>query len=393
MRLVPELRLMAACCRWPPSAARGEAIRAAAAEAIDWDGFGRLVARHRVEGLVHDGLKRAGVVPPPALAAGLAADASDIARRNLGFAAECKALHALLDKSAVDHLFIKGATLNILAYATLALKKACDIDLLIDPDSYGRAVEQVEARGYRCIVPGPDPTRADIIDWARRHKHTIWSRAGIILELHSSLVDNPPLLPGLSVRSPRQSVEIAPGITLPTLAAEELFAYLCAHGATHGWSRLKWLADVAALIRDMDDAGIARLHARSVELGGGRSAGQALLLCATLFGTRLPASLERELRGDLACRLLVRVALRTATLGGLGRELDDMVLGTARIHLSYLLLDRGAAYKMRQIGRSLIGESGHGLPWPGRLARPFLRAPLWLMRRARTRREAAKRPG
>ncbi|MGZ8997829.1 MAG: nucleotidyltransferase domain-containing protein [Allosphingosinicella sp.] len=393
MRLAPELKLMAACCRWPPSAARGEAIRTSAAEPIDWDGFGRLVAKHRVEGLVHDGLKRAGVVPPAELDESLAAEASDIARRNLAFAAECKALNALLDEAGTDHLFIKGTTLNILAYGTLALKKACDIDLLVDPDVYERAVELVEARGYRCLVPGPDPARADILDWARSHKHTIWTRSGIILELHSSLVDNPPLLPGLSVRSPRQSVEIAPGIVLPTLATEILFAYLCAHGATHGWSRLKWLADVAALIKDMDEARIERLHARSVELGGGRSAGQALLLCSTLFGMSLPAGLDRALRGDVANRLLVGVALRTATLGGLGRELDDMVLGTAQIHLSYLLLDRGARYKWRQIGRSLLGESGEGLPWPRRLAGPFLRAPLWLMRRARTRREIAKRPG
>ena len=133
------------------------------------------MARHRVEGLVHDGLKRAGVVPPEALGASLAAEAGDIARRNLGFAAECKALAAMLDEAGADHLFIKGATLNILAYGTLALKKACDIDLLVDPDAYERAVELVEARGYRCVIPGPDPSRADILDWAKSHKHTIWN--------------------------------------------------------------------------------------------------------------------------------------------------------------------------------------------------------------------------
>src|SRR4051794_38412557 len=107
--------LMAACCRWPPSAARGEAIRAAAEAPIDWDGFGRLVVRHRVEGIVHDGLRRAGVAPPAELAASLAAEASDIARRNLAFAAECLALDRMLAEAGADRLFIKGATLSILA--------------------------------------------------------------------------------------------------------------------------------------------------------------------------------------------------------------------------------------------------------------------------------------
>lgn len=32
----------------------------------------------------------------------------------------------------------------------------------------------------------------------------------------------------------------------PILGDGELFAYLCLHGARHGWARLKWLADVAA---------------------------------------------------------------------------------------------------------------------------------------------------
>jgi hypothetical protein len=389
LRLPPELSLMAACCRWPPSAERDEAVRACAAAAIDWDGFGKLVARHRVGGLVHDGLKQAGVAPPPELAGELAGEASDIARRNLAFAAECMALETMLEEAGADHLFIKGATLNILAYGTLALKKACDIDLLVDAAAYGEAVGLVERRGYRCEIPGPDPAREEILAWAKRHKHTLWTRAGITLELHASLVDNPPLLPGLSVRSPRQSVEVAPGMALPTLAKDELFAYLCAHGATHGWSRLKWLADLAALLKHEDEAEILRLHRRSEELGGGRSAGQALLLCAILFGMRLPAPLEEKLRRDRAIRMLVRIALKTATLGGLGRELDEMPLGTARIHASYLLLDRGTRYKWRQLGRTLLGASSEDAPLRKRLARPLLYAPRWLLRRARASREAA----
>src|SRR5687767_10584511 len=143
LRLPAELRLMAACCRWPPSPARDEAVRAAAAAPIDWDGFGRLVARHRVAGLVHDGLDRAGVAAPAALAGRLAAEAADIARQNLVFAAECLRLDGLLDAGEVDHLFLKGVTLNMLAYGTLALKQAIDIDLLVDPAGYAASAEQL----------------------------------------------------------------------------------------------------------------------------------------------------------------------------------------------------------------------------------------------------------
>ena len=382
MRIAPELRLMAACCRWPPSPAREEQIRQSAAAPIDWDGFGKLVARHRVAGLVHDGLTRARVEAPAPLAAKLGEEAGDIARQNLLFAAECLRLEGRF--GALGHLFLKGVTLNVLAYGSLAYKQAIDIDLLVAPEDYESAIDLLRGAGYRCVVPGPDPSTEEILLWVKGHKHSNWiGPAGLPLELHAGLIDNPLLLPKLGADAPSQTIEVAPGKALPTLATEELFAYLCAHGAAHGWARLKWLADVAALVSREDKPGIERLHARSVALGGGRSAGQALLLSSILFGLELPPALKSELESDRCTRILVRLAMRNFTLGGMGRELDEMVLGTAGIHLSYLLLERGAGFKLRQLKRTLLGASSEGAPLPKRLLRPIALVPRWLLRRAR----------
>ena len=49
--LSPEFRLVAACAMWPPSDRRTEAIRAAAAEPLDWPRFLRVARRHQVIGL------------------------------------------------------------------------------------------------------------------------------------------------------------------------------------------------------------------------------------------------------------------------------------------------------------------------------------------------------
>ena len=40
---------------------------------------------------------------------------------------------------------------------------------------------------------------------------------------------------------------------LRTLGEEDLFAYLCMHGALHWWHRLKWLADINALLGAQND--------------------------------------------------------------------------------------------------------------------------------------------
>lgn len=351
MPFPPELELAIACCRWPAGEARDDAVRRWAEKSLDWAFFADVVARHRVEGLVHDALRRAGSVPPEEIAERLAAGAKGIARRNLAFAAESKRIAAMLSGAGLRFLFVKGVTLNMLAYRTLALKQARDIDLLVDAERYDKACALFERSGYSCSDPGPGRSSDEMRKWVKRVKHTVWvSREGIVVELHSHLTDNPQLLPRLSVDASLQIVEIAPGLTLPTLGKEALFSYLCVHGAAHAWSRLKWTADLAALIADEGDE-LEQLYRQSQRLGAGRSSAQALLLCARLFDTKLPPRLQRELEGDPVTRALVASALRAMVRGGAGRELDDQPLGTAEIHLSHFFLGRGWRHKWAELKR------------------------------------------
>jgi len=78
---------------------------------------------------------------------------------------------------------------------------------------------------------------------------------------------------------------VAPGIRLPTLARDEQFAYLCVHGASSAWFRLKWISDLAGVLHGQSGEMIERLFERSQALGAERAAGQALLLADRLFGS------------------------------------------------------------------------------------------------------------
>jgi hypothetical protein len=255
--------------------------------------------------------------------------------------------------------------------------------VVVPPEAVGRAFELLGQAGYRCLSP------AALSGGAEARKETEWvDESGILVELHGGLVDNPMLLPGVGASSPAQLVPIASGRSLPTLRKDELFAYLCVHGATHAWSRLKWLADVAALLSNDDEAEVERLYRRSVELGAGRSSGQALLLCSELLGTRLPENLARSLRSDLPTRWLVRVALSSMTGARGERELDETVFGTVPIHFSHFLLKRGRRYKVAELKRKSVGRPGAGaqaLPGLLRYLRPVLAVPLWLRSRVRER--------
>ncbi|HEY1604444.1 MAG TPA: nucleotidyltransferase family protein [Allosphingosinicella sp.] len=380
-RLPPEFALAAACCRWPPSPEREAAVREAAAAIGDWDALLRTARRHRVEGLVHDGLRRAEVVPPAPVADALAAAAAAIARDNLRFTAEAARLDRLLRDAGVDFLFLKGVTLNMLAYGTLGLKRAIDIDMVVDAARYEAAIAAVEGSGYSCIQPREGASRAEILAWVKKAKHSIWRNGAVALELHTAFVDSTRMLGGVGLGSPRQAVALPGGIVLPTLASDALFAYLAVHGATHAWARLKWLADIAAFVAHEPEA-VESLYRRSVALGGGRSGGQALLLAHDLLALPLPEPLRAELRGDRAIRYLAGVAV-DAMAGAGSRELDELMLGTAAIHLSHLRLKKGLGFKLHEVRRKLrSGEHGaaHG---QAKLLARLLAAPRWLMRRAR----------
>ena len=56
--------------------------------------------------------------------------------------------------------------------------------------------------------------------------------------------------------------------SIPTLPVSRLLLYLCVHGALDGWLRLKWLADIAALLGSMT----AEQLAQTVEVAAAASA-------------------------------------------------------------------------------------------------------------------------
>lgn len=357
MELSREFELVAACCRWPPSPARDEAVRLGAEQA-DWPQVARIAERHRVEGLVRNTLRLAGAEVPAEVAERLQSAADRIARQNLMLAAESLRISALLDRCGISHMFVKGVSLGTLAYGSIGPKMGWDIDLLVPPGNVEPAAAAIEEAGYRLLLPKGPGGRERLAFWHRHWKESVWvSKGGLTVELHSRLSDNPMLAPGIGPDSPTQQVEVAKGRFLPTLSTDELFAYLCVHGASSAWFRLKWIADVAALIGGRPPEEIERLYRRSQDLKAGRAAAQALLLCERLLATPVPPALLAELRSDAVNRWLLAVALRKLAGRTLTAELEETRLGTATIHLMQFALLPGLRFKLAELRRQLVDPS------------------------------------
>jgi hypothetical protein len=374
VRLTPEFELVAACCRWPADAAADERIRAAA-QAVDWPLVAAVSARHRVDALVAHGLARAGVAVPDAVAGPLREGARRILIENLGLAAESARVRAGMEAAGVRPLFVKGVTLAALAYGSLAYKHGWDIDLLVAREQLEPAAAALDSAGYALILPKAPRSRERLAEWHAHWKESVWKHreSGVHVELHTSLYDHPAVLSEVGPHSPALEVEVAPGIRLPTLGRDALFAYLCVHGASSAWFRLKWIADLAALLGGASEEEVERLYRRSQALGAGRASAQGLLLARRLFGLDLPAALAAELERDRVNRWLLAVAMRKLAGRTVTREVTDTPLGTATIHLMQLGLLPGVRFKLSEIGRQLVRPQDRlavALPRPLRFLYP-----------------------
>ena len=383
--LSDEFLLVAACCEWPRTHARDEKVKALGASGLDWELVLKLGRRHRIEGLMHRALGEAGVVPPEEIAGALASTAASIGTQALLQSAESARLHRLFAARGIECIFLKGVALAMIAYGTLGVKQAWDIDLLVAPERGAEAVDVLRSAGYKRDYPGVDVSDERLLDWIAISKETLWvhPQSRMVAELHTGLVDNPRLLPGIAARPTLQSVAIGSGIELPTLNNEELFAYLCVHGGAHAWARLTWLADVAALLRALGPDATEPLYGRSIKLGAGRSTAQALLLCERLLALPLPPVLSAELRRDPANRWLERLALEAMSGRG-ATELDDTLFGTVVINLSHFLLGRGWRYRYSELARKAVNPMDRfDMPLPRYLhfLYPVLAVPAWIRRR------------
>jgi hypothetical protein len=372
---------------WPPSDRRIEAIRAAASGPLDWLRFLQVAKRHQVIGLVHDGLRRALPGVPPEIAQEIAGQAAILVRKNLGMATEALRLQRLFDEAGLPVLFVKGAALALLAFGDLGLRSAQDIDLLVANETLPAATALLLHAGYRRFDPPPEISddQMRLVMPLRKDLGLVHPETGLRIELHWRLFLNPYAMPNPSIMTESRFVRLAGSWGLRTMGGEDLFVYLCLHGAFHAWYRIKWLADINALIAASAPSSVEGLM-RAAELrGAGRAATQALMLSRRLLGTPLPDRLLDPLTKRATARLLEATALSAITGAQSEREPRDERFGTTRGSLSTFLLCEGWRYRLAEWKIHMTSQTDVlAVPLPQRLSflYPLLRLPLWAHRHA-----------
>ncbi len=215
-------------------------------------------------------------------------------RKNLFMMKELIEIERLFGENGIDTIHFKGPTLSYLLYGNIFMREFGDLDILIEESERERAVEILESRGYE-ESPSTAWRRKKIRCKGSKDISLLNREKGIAVELHWRLFDRhfPVQMDMRRIWSGRRELNMGTH-TFHTLDRESMLLYLSIHGAKHFWSRIGWIADIDALIRQ------GELDWEKMERGYGSICNSPIFLFAPyishrLFATPLPPAIERKI--------------------------------------------------------------------------------------------------
>jgi hypothetical protein len=377
-----ELDLAVACSIWPRSEYRDERLSDCLSREIDWGTFSRVLARHRIEGLANEALRSFQARVPATMLDQLQGVARNQALQSMRQIAEAQKIQSALSAAGIACAFLKGLPLAQIAYGNTCIRHSKDIDIVVQPDQVSVTAHLLEGMGYIRTRPPANFTDAQILKWKQIVKHFEYIHAvdRSQVELHWRFTDNPYLTALMLDPSNIQHVQIGNSkLTLPTLSEKSLLMYLCAHGASHGWSRLKWVADIVALLQSYPSQERQLLADDASSLGTSQALWQVVEIIRRLYGIDFfPGYIS-----DRGSRLLSWVGCTSIRCGNGYQELHDTYFHTSLVSASQILLRKDDKYARAQFaGVLVIQDELSDAVW---IVQVWKRIKFWISKRLRQR--------
>ena len=356
--LCPEFAFVVQATRWPHDPGAIARIRSAARAVRDPARLLALTRRHHAAGLVARALGHCDGLVDAAARREIRQEALHLAEEQFRQLLQTRRAVEALRARSVAVTVLKGAPAALALYGEAGVRRSIDIDLLIDRRNLEAASEALAGAGYERAEPPLNASARQLAavsrygkDWAFDHED---SDTGI--ELHWRLFQNPRLL-GHVRAGDGIDTAISPGVVLPVLPPGIAALYLAAHGAEHGWSRLKWLADLAAVLR-RDPAAADRLIADAGAQGISHMTMASLMLAHELYASPLPRFDCTGLAREWRTRKLLGIA-RSCLIGEQdGAELEDRAMATTRKNLGHYLFSGDPRYWARELAYDLFHDAG-----------------------------------
>jgi hypothetical protein len=281
IQMTPETELVVALCRTPLEASDRARASFLLSRPLDWERIFSLAETGQVEAVTLTNLVS---IDDGQLPQRISIEASVRAREARAIAlSRTLAMNELLAIFAANRLpviVVKGPALGVTAYGDPSMRSFADIDLLVKHEDLVSSRDLLLANGYtREYLPDDE---ANLIT----NGHALeFSGRPIKVELHESLLSHylRVQFDADEIWSSSRGIMCA-GREIQVLAPEIQFLFLCAHGAKHEWMQLRWICDIAQLLRVMRSVEKDRVIELAVRLHAKRLLAVASQLVFEVFG-------------------------------------------------------------------------------------------------------------
>jgi hypothetical protein len=296
-----------------------------------WPSLFEQSIRHGVSGVLEPCLD-AERVPPETWAAFLLHNTDHL----LSFRSLTRSLEEIvswMDAADVRVCGLKGPALATRLYDDPSVRVSTDLDLLVLPEDFERAVDVLRAYGY---IGGSDATTSYLL----KHSHHLdFSKDDAAsIELHfQTYVGFGVTVPASALMDRAIEYQVTPRCKVLVPSAEDELMYLAVHAAGHSFVRLAWLYDMKMLLRKHPHLNWDAVVARSEQAGISTAVGFAVgLLTRWLQMPRAAAAAFRR-RG-------VRLAAANAMLRIAATETDRSALSNLKgLVFTALLCNRASS--------------------------------------------------
>ena len=362
-----EIDLIIDCCRTVIPAPVTARISSTLDGPIDWKFTLNVAQRNAVLPLFGSNLIRGFSDQLPAdITSILKTDRTRHLQHNLFLTGKLIELVKFFEANGIKLLPFKGPILAIEAYGDPSLRKFNDLDVLVQPKQFKKAVALLTDNGWEPMTSVSWLTERN---WNISRKKDIYfvdRERNVNLELHWKLSGShfglPREMNGLWERL--GSIELA-GTELSTLRFNDLLIYLCLHGSRHSWERFGWICDIHQLIRSKETIDWDRLYIESGKLGCENVVALGLKLICDFFGFEVHdqgwkkvlgdpifEEMSREIKGRLFSADSISVHITERYLNHL--KLKERFFDRFKIHYHYLTWYSRIIITPNEIDRNVI---------------------------------------